>query len=116
MNPEVKAKWLAALRSGEYTQGTGTLRDEFDNFCCLGVLCAIAVKDGLEIDVAAPGENGAWSYDGEEWFLPPKVSYWAGMDKNDPRIAVSGYTRVSDLNDDAGMTFEQIADVIEVEL
>jgi hypothetical protein len=40
MNPEVKARWVAALRSGEYLQGTSTLRIG-DQFCCLGVLCDI---------------------------------------------------------------------------
>lgn len=38
MNPEWKAKWVAALRSGNYQQGSGDLRHD-DRFCCLGVLC-----------------------------------------------------------------------------
>lgn len=34
-----KAKWLKALRSGEYSQTTGTLYNEnTQGFCCLGVL------------------------------------------------------------------------------
>lgn len=34
-----KAKWLKALRSGEYKQTVGTLYDEkTQGFCCLGVL------------------------------------------------------------------------------
>jgi hypothetical protein len=40
MNPEIKAKWIAALRSGEYAQGRYALRDG-DHFCCLGVLCDV---------------------------------------------------------------------------
>lgn len=41
MKPELKRKWVAALRSGKYKQGTGELfyRDEY---CCLGVLCEVA--------------------------------------------------------------------------
>ena len=38
MNPEIKAKWVAALRSGEYKQAKGQLRIG-NSFCCLGVLC-----------------------------------------------------------------------------
>ena len=48
MNPEVKKRWLAALRSGEYAQTTGKLHrldpDVFEpndipaGYCCLGVL------------------------------------------------------------------------------
>ena len=38
MNPQVKEKWVNALRSGEYSQCDGKLRSA-DGFCCLGVLC-----------------------------------------------------------------------------
>ena len=38
MDPELKAKWLKALRSGRYKQGRGALRDENNCYCCLGVL------------------------------------------------------------------------------
>ncbi len=52
MNPEVKARWVAALRGGEYTQdkytqGKSSLRNKYDELCCLGVLCDLAGKDGL---------------------------------------------------------------------
>lgn len=47
MNKRTMQKWVKALRSGKYKQGSGTLckrfRDEFGNitkieYCCLGVL------------------------------------------------------------------------------
>lgn len=41
MNPEIKAKWLEALRSGNYKQGTGRLRKADNSYCCLGVLCDV---------------------------------------------------------------------------
>jgi hypothetical protein len=37
MTPEVKAQWLADLRSGAYKQWRSSLYHE-DAFCCLGVL------------------------------------------------------------------------------
>ena len=46
MNKEVKKKWVDALRSGEYAQGRSSLRDH-DEYCCLGVLCELAVKEGV---------------------------------------------------------------------
>lgn len=54
MDKELKQKWIDALRSGEYKQTKGTLRDT-NGHCCLGVLC----------DVAKPPE-----WDGERvvWF------------------------------------------------
>ena len=42
MKPEIKAKWVEALRSGDFKQGKGYLNNRDDNsFCCLGVLCEI---------------------------------------------------------------------------
>lgn len=42
MNPELKAKWIEALRSGKYLQGERRLRTltsgKPDTYCCLGVL------------------------------------------------------------------------------
>ncbi len=40
LEPEFKAKWIAALRSGEYKQGMNWLLKE-DKYCCLGVAGAI---------------------------------------------------------------------------
>jgi hypothetical protein len=40
MDAEIKARWVTALRSGEYQQGRETMR-QGDRFCCLGVLCEI---------------------------------------------------------------------------
>ena len=51
MNPEAKAKWLEALRSGEYPQTRGTLHllegNSYDKpgYCCLGVLGTVAIPD-----------------------------------------------------------------------
>jgi len=44
--PEVKAKWLDALRSGRYEQGSSCLRDEGNHYCCLGVLVDIVDPSG----------------------------------------------------------------------
>ena len=40
MDPVLKKKWVAALRSGKYEQGKEALRNG-DKYCCLGVLCEI---------------------------------------------------------------------------
>jgi hypothetical protein len=37
MNQVIKEKWVAALRSGEYKQTKGYLRNK-KGYCCLGVL------------------------------------------------------------------------------
>lgn len=38
LHPHFKAKWLEALRSGEYAQTIERLRTS-EGFCCLGVAC-----------------------------------------------------------------------------
>lgn len=110
MNPEIKAKFLAALRSGTFQQGRGLLRRN-DAFCCLGVLCEImqvphkpAPADpatSIYFDPARPHE--AW-----RCFLPNAFKEKAGLSPLDE-------ARLSSLNDD-GESFSAIADVIEKEL
>lgn len=53
MNKAIKKKWLKALRSGEYTQGTHAMcraSNEGASYCCLGVL----VEEVKGEDVWAP--------------------------------------------------------------
>src|SRR4051812_29792359 len=62
MDPGLKARWVAALRSGDYRQSSGQLHitegvDNVAGFCCLGVLCEIGVADGV-VESAA---SAAWT-------------------------------------------------------
>lgn len=128
MKPEIKARWVAALRSGEYVQGRDCLRstgpaDVDDAFCCLGVLCDLAAREGV---IEWDGTD-AWYSEPvrgiEHWnntVLPLPVMVWAGLADDNPRVAcdVGGYTTasVASLNDEHGCTFSEIADCIEVSL
>jgi len=47
MDKKLKAKWVKALRSGEYKQAAVRLRSS-DGFCCLGVLREIATPGSNE--------------------------------------------------------------------
>lgn len=45
MDKKLKAKWIKALKSGKYRQGTGRLyTKETRSYCCLGVLGKVAGK------------------------------------------------------------------------
>jgi hypothetical protein len=66
MNPEVKAKWVKALRSGEYRQIHGTFHKD-GGYCALGVLCSLATKEGVIRGVPTVGE------------LPYQVCEWANL-------------------------------------
>jgi hypothetical protein len=115
MNPEIRARWAAALRSGTYRQGHHALHQQQldgDKFCCLGVLCDLAVKAGVQVDVF---RNGETSYDGFPDILPPSVAAWAGLDGPNPYLTT--YGRAGELNDgdECGnaLTFAEIADLID---
>jgi len=114
MNPEVKTKWIAALVSGEYKQGEGVLRDNENNFCCLGVLCDLAVKDGLDVKVEGLLDR-AYQYDGRVGGLPQSVQRWAGMDGSMGNFYEENGEYegcLADINDD-GTPFTEIAKIIE---
>lgn len=120
MNPEYKTKWLDALRSGEYGQGTGALRTKDDTYCCLGVLADICVKEGLASWVESDSDPEEFAYvvslpEGREdgAYLPAKIADHVGVDRLGRRG--TGLQTLANLNDDSGHTFEQIADIIEEE-
>jgi hypothetical protein len=128
MDPDIKDEWLDRLRSGDYEQTTGQLRDNDNGRCCLGVLCDI---------YAEQNDDGEWddetfvtSSDADRKVLPSPVVNWASlMDYQGERIPVDkthveeGGPRefsLSMLND--GLqgarqhTFDEIADLIEQNL
>lgn len=135
MKPEIKERWVGALRSGAYEQGRGVLRGS-EGYCCLGVLCELAAEDGIvEIveaelderlfDTYEPEERPTHAYkepngDSETFYLPTAVQEWADVEFN-PSIdwnaesetdKLSQFRYLSTLNDQ-GKTFKEISDLIE---
>ena len=117
MDKKVKARWTDALRSGFYRKGTYQLRDLDDHYDPLGVLCELAVLDGVlsppqKLDGSNAqvfygyryGSEGDWTATG----LPTAVQEWSGLDYH------LGY-RVGCLSD-GGKTFVEIADWIDSNL
>lgn len=111
MKKKIKALWVAALRSGEYKQGTGQLRDESNNFCCLGVLCNLHAQAHPRL---AAKQLYSGSYMGNEEFLPLAVQKWAGFkDEAGPELRLKGdFQHLAGMND-SGASFKVIAGVIE---
>lgn len=101
MDADLKAKWVAALRSDDYEQARGRLRTTSGEYCCLGVLC----------DITAPAKwhkeaDGTWHFgDDDSWSSPPTDLL--------PTLKANS---LIDLNDDDGKTFPEIADWIEANL
>lgn len=116
MNPEVKAKIVAALRSGEYTQGKYLLRRLDNCFCVMGVVCDLYLKEkGLEWEVQA----GVARYEFKTYYnvVPLEVKEWAGFDSEGGNIVEINGSRLRLYeHNDSGRTFAEIADAIEAQL
>lgn len=112
MKKTIMKKWVAALRSGDYTQAQGSLLSknlEGDSHCCLGVLCDLAEKAG----------KGSWDgyffmdkqFQSTNSWLPPGIMKWTGVKTEHGAFSASVKSLVG-LND-AHTSFTELADIIE---
>jgi hypothetical protein len=113
MNPQIKQKWVDALRSGEYQQTQRRLHDE-NGFCCLGVLCDLYGKENNVEWEHSSYNNNAYMFQDMATILPLSVVEWSGVGEGNPLVN-DGDSSLAKLNDQ-GSTFNEIADVIEHQL
>lgn len=97
MKPEIKQKWIDALRSGEYQQDVGVLKTE-KGYCCLGVLADLYNKE----------HNLEWCKD-RKFYCFNNVLRWADFPYYTGNELVV-------MNDEKGKSFLEIADYIEENL
>jgi hypothetical protein len=118
MKKEWADKWVAALRTGPYTQTRRTLRGS-KGFCCLGVLCDLVKDEPLvqghwqESDRGQYGFTVAGAY--ADQILPSRAQRLVGMVSSNGSLRTSDgamSTALSTLNDD-GLSFDEIASIIE---
>lgn len=117
MDAEIKKKWVAALRSGDYKQGQGGLKqivrmlhglaeDEVQH-CCLGVL-----QEVLGTPQWREEEQTAWFFGTQEdyhhGYLTDPVLAKVGLSDDDQRTLAT--------KNDTGLSFNEIADYIETNL
>lgn len=121
MNQHVKELWVNALRSGDYSQAKGALRNS-QGYCCLGVLCDLYIQED-------PHQRTHWKnaypevlnqakyfLEGEGELLPSSVVKWAELINCDPIVEIDEEdASLSELNDE-GKTFVEIAQLIENQL
>ena len=111
---ETTRRWIKALRSGEYQQGTCHLRipgEPYDKYCCLGVLCEII---GFPIRLRQEVEYKI----GEQWWndlvpssILPEV-FKRGVTCNYRGISQDVMKTLIGMNDNY-RSFSSIADFIE---
>ena len=125
LNPNAQA-WVAALRSGNYSQTKGPLRrtkNDVDSYCCFGVACILysnSVGGEWATDRARPpwdDQIGFTDDDGtfKEFDLSASVMDWLGLaTPNGSYCDAEGHLLdLVEINDQYGHTFKQIAAVIE---
>ena len=128
MRREIAERWADALESGEYVQGQSYLKTHWPKIgtyhCCLGVLCELAVKDGVDLCLSSVAIDGQafFSDEGKELricktefdeadaLLPDAVVRWAGMDSRIGVLPPRGVCLI-ELND-GGCSFKDIAETI----
>ncbi len=108
MEKKIKKKWVKALRSGKFIQGTGQLRDkdcDETRHCCLGVLCEVLREEGYNIKRTSDG----FSYNKKKIMieeLDERVCKLVGLTEAQQAELVH-------LNDDKEWSFKHIAKFIE---
>lgn len=118
MKPDIKDKWVTALRSDKYKQGDGHLRFTAINgvttFCCLGVLCDVMGAEWIKGKPVLPDGtilkrvDRRGDYDTWDEFLSHETLEMIDLNAHDQIV-------LGRMNDD-GKSFEIIADYIETEL
>lgn len=118
LDPGVKAKWVEALRSGKYKQGRYNLHYK-DAYCCLGVLCEVAVAEGVVTSAKRQLESyhtcEEVGYTAELYTLlpPPEVITWAGLSSRNGVFGTRDRLFSLASMNDAGLPFVRIAEAIE---
>lgn len=128
MNEKLKKKWVAALRSGDYQQGTGSLKkretvwseekqhfvyvSDSEKYCCLGVLCELLPKGRGEFDPK-----------GNYFTFHPTAQQKRGSETNSGELEEAALNYVGltfeqqekliYFNDDKKWSFKQIAAYVE---
>lgn len=109
-----RKEWIEALRSGKYKQVQAALRRS-SGYCCLGVACDLSGLTEWTTHDIDNGGNQWYSYFDEECILPSEVADYFGVPTE---VALSTIPEGQDAKtligmNDAGETFEKIAEFIE---
>ena len=124
MKKEIAERWTKALRSGEYEQGWNKLKEKSNSgsvtHCCLGVLCEMALKDGVDMHVDVDSYTSlsrgstVFAFNECTEFLPDAVLEWSGVKTDNGMFnhTLDKGNALTDLND-GGYGFDRIAAFIE---
>lgn len=118
----VVREWVKNLESGLYKQGKSALvtlagesnNNKDDKFCCFGVLCDMAVVEGVIGDPTEFGNNLGYGEIESTAFLPQEVMDWAGIASPDGVYTDDrGNSHTLAGRNDRGASFKKIAEIIK---
>lgn len=120
MKHDIAELWASALESGKYPQTKHMLcrtktstTGHKPGFCCLGVLCELALEAGIDgLGKAITGPYYYGQYNGEVNTLPEIVREWAGMETNDGAYFEDAIETTLAGKNDFGYSFHHIANII----
>lgn len=130
MKQNIMKKWVKALRSGKFKQGTDALKQYNSKgqvkYCCLGVLCELYNEDmKKKKKKTLPETTEDYNFKFVDWSkctnfgdkafdLPEEVMKWSGVETSTGYLgyALGAPPSLSSLND-AGKKFKTIANIIE---
>lgn len=112
LDPEVKAKWVEALRSCDYRQGRRVLRNEDNEYCCLGVLSDIVDPTAWQQD--RNNSTSAWCHvmGGTEARTMPSGHVLVAAGASRDILQTTAIRQLAAINDN-GAGFALIADLVE---
>lgn len=114
---ENRTKWVAALRSGNYSQTSHVLCDGRGGYCCLGVLCDIYEEETGE--TLPKEESGRYKVSEETLLDFPQIQEWVGLKGTQGEFATRAdinFRLLTTLNDEwDDWDFNKLADFIESE-
>lgn len=114
MDADLKQAWVDTLREGGFTQTKETLHNGIDDgYCCLGVLCEVAIVNDAGIETDENHETF--------WTTKAPSRYQSGRGINELTQAMrhvlgltsKQHSRLIQLNDQLGKNFSEIADWID---
>lgn len=111
---KLQKTWLDALKSGEYHQTYTFLAKKTNRwgYCCLGVACEVAIKEGIPLKVKKRGRRKCYGESEEQGVLPVELVEELHLRNDIGSFHVNGNGgALTEMNDD-GKTFKEIANFI----
>ena len=122
LNKKQFNKWVKALRSGEFKQTQYSLQDE-KGYCCLGVACKVLIPDNkinkrkYNNDLMSGGIP-SWQPYAPDWLKGINDDFKDKMDYKFENNQITDKYKMNyslgRLNDELLMTFDEIADCLEL--